>query len=56
MICQPCRDKAHDQCEDRPRATAAARGQIRDYLGRWCDCQHLPPLTETEYVTSRVDG
>ncbi|WP_157610142.1 hypothetical protein [Spirillospora albida] len=30
MICQPCRDRRHDQC----------RG------GSWCDCQHQPAREE----------
>jgi hypothetical protein len=28
MICEPCRERRHDDC----------RG------GTWCDCQHRPPV------------
>lgn len=37
MICAPCRDDEHEQCDVFYRVDGSARDEV---ASTWCDCQH----------------
>ena len=44
MICDPCRERKHEECLDLPRVKAVLRGEVPAVTdtasGQWCFCHH----------------